>query len=127
VTWLADAVLFTHALVVVFIVSGFALIPLGAWLQWEFVRRRWLRFLHLGAMVFVAAQTVLGFLCPLTLWEDWLRGRSDSDVGFIARWVRWALYYDVPLQVFGAIYLIGAVVAILLWRWVPPKTKRVPF
>jgi hypothetical protein len=123
-TWLADTILAVHALIVAFIVSGFLLIPLGAWLKWGFVRRRWLRLAHLVGILFVAAQTVLGFFCPLTVWEDLLRDGATRDIGFIARWVRWILYYDVPLWVFGAIYVTGAVVAVLLWRWVPPQPKR---
>jgi len=118
--WLADAILVVHALIVAFIVSGFLLVPMGAWLNWGLVRRRWLRLVHLAAIMFVAAQTALGFFCPLTVWEDRLRGGEAQDIGFIARWVRWVIYYDVPLWIFGVIYVAAAVVAVLLWRWVPP-------
>jgi voltage-gated potassium channel Kch len=122
---LADIIVVVHALIAVFIISGFALIPLGAWFGWRFVRRRWLRVTHLFGILFVALETLFGVVCPLTLWEDWLRRNGPPDAGFIARWVRWALYYDIPLWVFGTIYVVGAAVAILLWRWVPPHSKRV--
>lgn len=121
---IADIVVVVHALIAAFIISGFVLIPLGAWLDWRFVRRRGLRLTHLLGILFVATETVLGVACPLTIWEDWLRRSGAPDAGFIARWVRWVLYYDVPLWVFGVIYVVGAVAAILLWRWVPPQTKR---
>ena len=121
---LADIVVVVHALIAAFIVSGFVAIPLGAWLGWRFVRRRWVRLAHLVGILFVAAETVFGVACPLTIWEDWLRRGNAQDVDFIARWVRWALYYDVPLWVFGAIYVIAAVFAVMLWRWVPPAPRR---
>jgi len=122
---LADIIIVVHALIAVFIISGFVLIPLGAWFEWRFVRRRWLRLIHLFGILFVALETLLGVACPLTLWEDWLRREGSPNAGFIARWVRWALYYDVPLWMFGTIYVVGAAAAILLWRWVAPQSKRV--
>lgn len=121
---LADIVVVVHALIAAYIVSGFLLIPLGAWADWRFVRQRWLRLTHLFGVLFVAAETALGYVCPLTLWEDWLRREGEQNAGFIARWVRWALYYDVPLWIFGVIYVSGAVVVLLLWKWVPPHPKR---
>ncbi|HEX9811881.1 MAG TPA: DUF2784 domain-containing protein [Burkholderiales bacterium] len=121
---LADTIVVVHALIAAFIVSGFLLIPVGARLNWRWVRRRWLRLAHLVGILFVAAETVLGLACPLTIWEDWLRHGGAPDAGFIARWVRWVLYYDVPLWVFGSIYVVGAVIAVLLWRWVPPRRAR---
>ena len=120
---LADGVLLVHAVIAGFIALGFIVIPLGGWCDWSFVRWRRLRQLHLGGMLFVAAEAVFGVACPLTLWEDALRG-GPSDVGFIARWVRWLLYYEVPLWVFGAMYVAAAVLAVALWFWVPPARVR---
>ena len=122
---LADIIVVVHALIALFIISGFVLIPLGVWFEWRFVRRRWLRLIHLFGILFVALETLLGVACPLTLWEEWLRRDGSPNDGFIVRWVRWALYYDVPLWVFGTIYVVGAAAAILLWRWVAPQSKRV--
>lgn len=123
-TLLADILVVVHALIAAFITAGFVAIPLGAWVGWRFVRRRRLRLIHLVGILFVAGETVLGFVCPLTAWEDWLRGGNANGAGFIARWVRWALYYDAPLWLFAAVYVIAAVVALLLWRWAPPEPSR---
>jgi hypothetical protein len=123
-TSLADIVVIAHAIIAAFITLGFVLIPLGGWLGWQFVRQWWLRFAHLVGILFVAGETALGFACPLTLWEDALRRESAGGVGFIAGWVRWILYYDVPLWIFGVIYIVAGVVAVLLWRWVPPAPRR---
>lgn len=119
---LADVVLVAHAFIAGAIAAGFVLIPLGAWFGWSFVRWRPLRLLHLGGIVFVAAEAVLGVACPLTAWEDALRGRGE-ELGFIARWVRALLYYEIPLWVFSGIYVSAAVLAVLLWVWVPPRRR----
>lgn len=121
---LADVVVVVHAFIAAFIVLGFVVIPLGAWLEWGFVRRRGLRLAHLIGILLVAGETVLGFACPLTVWENWLRRGSTGGVDFIARWVRWILYYDVPVWVFGLIYVAAAALAVFLWRQVPPASRR---
>jgi Protein of Unknown function (DUF2784) len=121
---LADLVLVLHTLIATFIVLGFIVIPLGAWRGWRFVRHRGLRVLHLAGIVCVAAESLLGIACPLTVWEDALRDGSTYETGFIAAWLQWLLYYDVPLWVFGTLYVAAAVLAVLLWRWIPPAARR---
>jgi len=120
---LADVVLVTHFLVAAFIALGFVLIPLGGRLNWHFVRRRSLRILHLVGILFVAAESLFGIACPLTVWENALRASFEND-GFVAFWVRRWLYYDAPLWLFGAIYVAAAIVALLAWWAVPPEPRR---
>jgi hypothetical protein len=63
-----------------------------------------LRYLHLGAIAFVAAEAVLGVACPLTVWEDLLRGGRGKHGGaesFVARWLRALLFYQAPEWVFN--------------------------
>lgn len=117
---LADILLILHLVIAAFITLGFLLIPLGARLRWHFIRHRGLRRLHLLGILVVAAESLLGIACPLTVWEDWLRGGADADGGFIARGARLLLYYDVPLWVFAATYVAGAMLALVLWFAVPP-------
>jgi hypothetical protein len=116
----ADAVLLTHFAFVLFIVAGFALILLGGLLGWRWVRNRAFRIVHLGAMVFVALESLVGIACPLTILEDALRGEAVHS-GFIARWVARLLYYDLPGWVFTAVYVAFAALVALAWRWVPPS------
>lgn len=125
-TSFADVVLVVHALIAAFITLGFAAIPLGAWWGWRFVRRRGLRLAHLAGILFVAGETALGVACPLTVWEDLLRGNRTTDAGFVARWARWALYYDAPAWVFAVMYVAAALAATWLWRRVPPEPRRHP-
>jgi hypothetical protein len=120
---LADAVLLIHFAVVLFIVGGLPLIYLGAAFEWGWVRVwRW-RALHLGAIGFVAAESVAGIVCPLTLWEAALRGQRPQ-VGFIEHWVNRIMYYDLPTWVFTLAYVGFAALVAVTWVAVPPIRVR---
>jgi len=67
----------------------------GAALGWRWVRNPWFRYLHLAAIAFVAAEALLGAACPLTVWEDVLRGGLRPE-SFIGRWAHRLLYYQAP-------------------------------
>ncbi len=114
---LADLVLVIHFCIAGFITAGFVLVPLGAVLGWSWVRRRRLRQLHAGAIVFVALEALAGIACPLTVWEAALRGGTVGETGFIGR----LLYWDFPPAFFTLLYVALALLAIALWRWVPPQ------
>lgn len=118
---LADLILILHVAIAGFITAGFVVIPLGAAKGWRWVRRRRLRLLHAGAMAFVALESLAGFACPLTVWEDVLRGAARTEAGFIQRWLGRMLYWDFPVEAFTALYVVLALLAIALWRWVPPE------
>ena len=120
----ADLVLAAHFAIVLFIVGGFLLIPIGAGLGWAWVRRRGWRLVHLGAIVFVAAETLAGIACPLTVLEDALRGADWGGPGFVERWIGRLLYWDLPGWVFAAGYSLAALAALMLWRAVPPASRR---
>ena len=117
---LADVVLVVHALFVVFVVGGLAGIWIGIALGARFAYDPWLRGAHLGAIAFVVVESALGFLCPLTLWEDALRGHA-TEAGFLQRWIHAWLFWNLPPWVFNVAYVaFGALVA---WTWVrhPPR------
>ena len=120
---LADALLVLHFLIAGFIVAGLALVWVGALAGWAWIRNPWFRYLHLAAIVFVAAEAMIGYACPLTLWEDLLRGGARPDT-FIGRWVQRLLYYDAPDWVFTAIYATWAAATLATLRLVPPYPRR---
>ncbi len=120
--WLADAVLFVHVLFVLFVVGGFALILAGA-RRWSWVHNRAFRIAHLAAIVFVAAETLLGITCPLTGWEDTLRATGREERSFIGRWLAWLLYYDLPEWVFATAYGAFALAVVWAWRAIPPRAR----
>jgi hypothetical protein len=120
---LADAVLAVHCAIVIFITAGLPLIWIGAARGWSWVRIRWLRALHLGAIGFVALESVVGMACPLTVWEAALRHRQPPK-GFIQQWAERALYYDLPAWVFTLAYLFFAGAVLATWRFLPPRSSR---
>lgn len=120
---LTDALLVFHFLIAGFIVAGLVLVWIGALAGWSWIRDAWFRYLHLAAIVFVAAEALLGYACPLTLWEDLLRGGVRPD-SFVGRWVQRLLYYDAPEWVFTTLYAAWAAATLLTLRLVPPVPPR---
>jgi hypothetical protein len=119
---LAGTIVVIHLGIMLFITAGLPLIYIGAARRWAWVRDwRW-RALHLAAIGFVAAESLAGIVCPLTLWEDALRGQQ-SQVGFIERWVDRILFYDFPTWVFTVAYTIFAALVALTWFAVPPNKR----
>ncbi len=124
---LADAILLIHAFVVAFIVGGAIYIWIGVWRGWAGIRSPLFRYVHIGAMLFVTAETVMGLVCPLTLWEQELRGEY-SETGFVADWVGRMIYYDLPGWVFSTAYVAFAGALIVTLILVPPGkagTRRI--
>jgi len=120
---IADVVLVVHFAFVAFVVGGLAAIWIGAAAGWRWVRGFRFRVIHLAAICFVAAEALLGVVCPLTLWEDALRGR-ESESGFIARWIHAVMFYQLPPWVFTTSYVAFAVIVALTFRFVPPAKRR---
>lgn len=122
--WLADLILFAHFGIAAFIVLGLLLIWLGIALGWHWVGHFWFRTIHLAAIAFVALEALAGVVCPLTVWEDALRQTAGEQAGFIARWVRRLLFYELPEWVFTAAYVAAALATALAWWVSPPRRMR---
>jgi len=125
---LADLTLIVHAAFVAFVIVGLLLIWLGRFCRWDFVRNVWFRFAHLAAIGVVAAESLAGFVCPLTTWEDKLRllagGAERYQGSFIQHWLHQVMFFDVDPNVFRAAYLaFFLAVALSLW-FVPPHWRR---
>ena len=119
---LADVLVVLHFCIVAFIVGGLVLVWAGAPLGWRWVRNPWFRYLHLGAIGFVAAQALLGIACPLTVWEDLLRGGVRPE-SFVARWTHRLLFYRAPEWLFTALYLLWTLATLATLRLVPPRRR----
>jgi len=112
---LADVIGIVHALFVLFVVGGQALILAGWGLGWGWTRNRAFRYAHLGAIAFVVVQQWLGQWCPLTIWEGELRQRAGEqgyEAGFIADWLNRLLYYSAPAWVFTFVYTLFAALVV---------------
>ncbi len=119
---LADLLLVLHFAIVAFIAGGLILVWIGAWRGWQWVRGPVFRYLHLAAIVFVAFEALLGYACPLTVWEDLLRGGTRPE-SFVGRWVHRVLYYNVPAWVFTALYGAWAVASAATFYLFPARRK----
>jgi polyferredoxin len=118
----ADVLLVVHFAIAAFIVGGLLLVWLGAALGWRWVKNPWFRYLHLAAIVFVAGEALIGMACPLTVWEDALRGGVRPE-SFVGRWVRQLLFYQAPEWVFTVAYAAWAAASALTLVLVPPRRK----
>lgn len=124
---LADLVVLTHCLFVLFVILGLVAILLGWARRWRWVRHFWFRAVHLAAIGFVVVQTWLGVVCPLTTLENYLRrqaGQASYPGAFIGYWVHRLLFYEFPSWAFVICYsLFGLAVLATFWL-VPPRSPR---
>lgn len=121
---LADMVLVVHVLIAAFNVFSLPLIWAGGWLGWGFVRTPWFRYTHVGLMGFVLLETLFGYMCPLTTWENQLRlsaGQGVPGDSFISFWLGELLFFDCQAWKFKAVYgAFYTLILLTLW-WVPVR------
>jgi polyferredoxin len=118
----ADLLLVVHFSIAAFIVLALILVWIGALTRWSWIRNPWFRYLHLAAIVFVAAEALLGYACPLTVWEDLLRGGVRPE-SFVGRWAYRLLYYNAPEWVFTVLYAAWAAATLITLRLVPARRR----
>lgn len=117
---LADAILVVHAAFVVFVVAGLLATWAGLARGARFARSPWLRGAHLAAIAFVVAESLLGYACPLTIWENALRS-APGGRGFIERAIHGWLYWDAPPWAFTVVYCAFGALAAWTWLRFPPR------
>jgi len=124
---LADLVLTLHAAIVVSVIGGLILIIAGNLRRWYWVNAPWFRLVHLAAILTVIAETWLGYTCPLTTLEMWLRVQGHAPTyggGFIEHWLQRLLYYDLPSWAFLLGYALFGLLVLATWLRFPPGTGR---
>ena len=119
----ADILLGLHFAIAAFIVGGLIIVWVGIAAGWHWIRNPWFRYAHLAAIVFVAFEALLGYACPLTIWEDLLRGGARPE-SFVGRWAQRLLYYDAPEWVFTTLYALWAAATLLTLVLVTPSPRR---
>src|SRR5687767_15153462 len=110
----ADLVLVVHLAFVLFVVLGGLLV-----LRWP--RVAWV---HVPVALYGAAIEFIGFICPLTPLEVWLRrrgGEAGYEGGFIEHYVTAALYptgltREVQLVLGTTVLVLNAIVYFVWWR-----------
>jgi hypothetical protein len=125
--FLADLMVVAHAAYVGFVVFGLAAILVGVVFRWAWVRNLWFRLVHLLAILVVAAEALLGIVCPLTTWEDGLReaaGETVQEGSFVGRWVHELLFVEAPPWGLTLAYCLFALAVVLAFVLAPPQRKR---
>jgi hypothetical protein len=110
----ADLVLVIHFLFVLFVVLGGLLA-----LRWR--RVAWV---HLPVALYGATIEFLGFICPLTPLENWLRrrgGEAGYEGGFVEHYIMAALYpsgltREVQIALGVTVLAINTLVYTIYWR-----------
>lgn len=125
---LADGILIIHVMFVCFVVFGLVAIYLGYACNWQWIRHRTFRVLHLVAIGIVVLQAWLGMICPLTRWEMALRkaaGDATYAGAFIQHWLHQLLYFTAPDWVFILLYTCFGSLVFASWFIVRPRAKSV--
>lgn len=123
----ADMVLVIHVLFVAFVVIGLVLIIVGLLRHWRWVRNLWFRTAHLLSIGIVVTQAWVDLICPLTIWENYLRHQAGDAVyayPFIRHWLQELIFYDAEPWVFVLCYTIFGALVLVTWILGPPKWGR---
>jgi hypothetical protein len=126
---IAQGILAVHLIVISFNLFGLAVIPLGAWRNWSWVRVFWWRALHLFTLSIVAIQAMLGRDCFLTTWQSQMQeaaGRAGYRQPLIQTWLNHLLFWHLPLAFFTAVYILVWIYVLVLWWKVPPGRGQIP-
>ena len=113
-----------HAVFVVFLLLGLILIFAGKFRSWQWIRNPWFRISHLLGIAVVVLQSWFGAICPLTIWEMYLRskaGESAYQGSFITYWLNELLYYQAPSWVFVICYSVFGGLVLSSWYLVRPR------
>ena len=111
---LADLVLITHLAFVLFVALGGVLA-----LRWP--RVAWV---HVPVALYGALIQFVGFLCPLTPLENWLRrkgGEAGYAGGFVEHYITATLYpsgltREIQIAIGVGVLVVNAVVYATVWR-----------
>ena len=120
---LADLVVLAHVTYVAFILLGMLAIVLGLAFRWRWVRNFWFRIVHFAMIALVAAESLLGVVCPLTTLENFLRvraGGTEYTGSFVGRWLHELLFFEAPAWAFTVCYCAFAALVLATLIGAPP-------
>lgn len=127
--FLADAMVGVHVAYVAFVVLGQFAIIVAAPFRWQWARNPWFRSLHLLAIGIVAYEAIMGYRCPLTVWEEQLRQLAgqgfDSSETFLGRLLHNVLFVEgMPEIFFTTLYLSVMILVVQGFIMYPPRMFR---
>jgi Protein of Unknown function (DUF2784) len=124
---LADGIVVVHFAIVLFVIFGLLATLTGGVLHWSWVRNLWFRVGHLLLIGFVAGQSVVGQVCPLTIWENELRAIAGEPLersSFVAYWAHELLFIEASEQTFMIAYVSFAALVLASFFFVPVRWRR---
>ena len=119
----SEIVLLFHFCIFLFIILSFFFIPFGYYQKWEWVKNKYYRLIHLVLMGFIFVETILGFMCPLTVLENFLRNNIGINYK-ITQIIHQIMYWDLPTYQFIILYLLSLLYIIFLWIFFKPDFKQ---
>jgi hypothetical protein len=123
--FLADLMVAIHVGYVAYVVLGQLAVWVGLAFRRRWARNFWFRVTHLAAILFVAAEEVIGMRCPLTEWEEHFRTRAGQPVSgetFLSRLMHDLIFIDFEQKwVYAAIHIGCAAVVLLTFVIWPPR------
>ena len=123
---LADAIVAVHVAYVSYVVFGQLLIWLGLVLRWQWIRNPWFRWTHLVMMLIVGAEAAFNIECPLTRWENVLRGWAGQPVrgdSFVGRLLHDLIFVSWPTWVVNCLHIAFALVVLGTFVLAPPRRR----
>ena len=119
----ANLVLLLHFCIIIFIASGFFIIPIGYYLSWHWVKNKLYRIIHLVLFCFITFQTIVVLTCPVTSVENNLRGFFYSD-SFIVFWIKKLIFWNLPTIFFICLYSSLLLWTFIMWKIFPPNKNK---
>ena len=119
----SELVLLFNFCIFLFMILSFFLIPLGYYQKWEWVKNKYYRLIHLILMGIIFIETILGFMCPLTVLENFLRNNIEIN-NKITQIIHQIMYWDLPTYQFIILYLLSFLYLIFLWFFFKPDFKK---
>jgi len=124
----ADVILLIHFIFVAFVVLGFIFIWIGYFTKQKFARNAKFRICHILAMGIVLCESLVGMLCPLTEWENYLRVRGGQDqvyeTSFMKEWIHKIMFFDFSELTFVIVYALFFALILLTLLVIPLDLKK---
>jgi hypothetical protein len=120
----ADFVVALHVAYVAFVILGFVAIWAGIVRRRSWARNPVFRYTHLAAIGIVVAESLLGLVCPLTIWEQRLRelaGQTAYHGDFVARWLHDLIFFEAEPWIFTVIYTLFGLLVLATFVVAPPR------
>ncbi len=117
----ADIILFFHFILVFFITILFFIVPIGYKFEWNWVSSIKVRVIHFFLMLLITIETFFEITCPLTYFENTLRGNLHS-ASFVGKLVSQLIYWNLPNIFFTVIYFVCLIWTLIMWKIYPPRS-----